>query len=124
MPVRVELTDDAVEDLRQRQRDGILPAFLAKLIRLEEVGEDAGLPLGGELTGFRKMVVGDRTWRIIFRMNPSRTVATVWVLGDRADEECYQLAARRVAALRGDNPATTSLAQALAQLLAGKRPRR
>lgn len=121
MPVRVELTDDAVQDLRERLGDGTLPAFLARLIRLEDVGEAAGLPLGGELTGLRKVVVGDRAWRIIFRMSPDRTVATVWVLGDRADEECYRLAARRVAALGATDPATASLAQALAQLLTRKR---
>lgn len=73
MPVRVELTDDAVNDLRDRYRDGTLPVCLAKLVRLEDVGEAAGVPLGGELTGFRKIVVGDRTWRVIFRMNPGRT---------------------------------------------------
>lgn len=124
MPIRVELTDDAIEDLRERHREGTLPAFLAKLVRLEDVGEDAGVPLGGELTGFRKIVVGDRTWRVIFRMNPAETIATVWVLGNRADAECYALAARRLTALQGRNPATASLAQALVQLLTGKRPRR
>ena len=120
MPVRVELTEDAVEDLVDRQRDGTLRPFLAKLVRLEDVGESAGVPLGGQLTGFRKIVVGDRTWRVIFRMNAEKTVATVWVLGDRADEECYAIAARRLAAVRGD-ATTQSLAQALAQILTRKK---
>ena len=44
MPVRVELIDEAVEDLARYADTGSLPEFLKKLIRLEEVGEDAGVP--------------------------------------------------------------------------------
>ena len=70
MPVRVELIDEAAEDLARYVQSGNLPLFLKKLIRLEEVGENAGLPLGRGLTGWRKIIVGDRDWRIIFTVNP------------------------------------------------------
>ena len=66
MPVRVELMAEAFADLVRYAQTGNLPLFLKKLIRLEDVGRDAGLPLGRGLTGWRKIVVGDRNWRIIF----------------------------------------------------------
>src|SRR5579862_3159384 len=99
MPVRVELIDEAVEDLNRYAESGNLALFLKKLLRLEEVGKDAVQPLGGRLTGWRKIVVGDRNWRIIFTVDAEKRVATVWVIGDRDDSECYAEAERRVAAL-------------------------
>jgi len=66
MPVRVELIDEAIEDLMRYAETGNLPLFLKKLLHLEEAGKHAGLPLGRSLTGWRKIVVGDRNWRIIF----------------------------------------------------------
>jgi mRNA interferase RelE/StbE len=116
MPVRVELTDDALEDLARYATSGNLPLFLKKLIRLEEVGKDAGLPLGRGLTGWRKIVVGDRNWRIIFTTDPGETVATIWVIGDRDEDVCYDEALRRVEALGKDRPEAVSLAAAMFQL--------
>ncbi len=88
MPVRVELIDDAVDDLVRYVASGNPPHFLKKLLRLEAVGKDAGVPLGGGLAGWRKIIVGDRDWRIIFTMNSEETTATIWVIGDRDDAEC------------------------------------
>lgn len=116
MPVRVELIDEAVEDLARYAETGNLPLFLKKLLRLEEIGKDAGLALGGGLTGWRKIVVGDRTWRIIFTINPEETVATVWVVGDRDDAECYDDAERRVRAQGKAQPHAASLAAVMFQL--------
>jgi mRNA interferase RelE/StbE len=116
MPVRVELIDEAVDDLIRYAETGSLPLFLKKLIRLEEVGKDAGLPLGRGLTGWRKIVVGDRNWRIIFTMDHAETVATVWVVGDRNDFECYEAAQRRVQALGKGQQQAASLAAVMFQL--------
>jgi mRNA interferase RelE/StbE len=128
MPVRVELIDEAVEDLARYAHTDIFPRLLAKLIRLEEVGQDAGLPLGGGLAGWRKIVVGDRNWRIVFATDPAQSVATVLVIGDRADAECYDEAARRVKAMAQSQPHAVSLAAAMVQvsrhLKATKRTRR
>src|SRR5260370_23284594 len=99
MPVRVELIDEAVGDLARYVETDVFPRLLAKLVRLEEVGEEAGQPLGRGLTGWRKIVVGDRDWRIIFTTNPDETAATVWGIGDRADAACYEEAQRRVGGL-------------------------
>ncbi len=116
MPVRVELIDAAVEDLARYAESGNLPLFLKKLIRLEEVGQAAGLPLGRGLTGWRKIVVGDRDWRILFTVDPAETVATVWVIGDRDDAACYDDAQRRLDALGKGQPPAASLAAVMFQL--------
>ena len=116
MPVRVELTDEAVADLARYAATDVFPRLLAKLIRLEEVGSDAGQPLGRGLVGWRKIVVGDRDWRIIFTTNPDETVATVWVIGDRADDAVHEEAQRRVATLAKTQPHAASLAAVMFQL--------
>lgn len=124
MPVRVELIDEAVQDLQRYAESGNLPLFLKKLLRLEAVGKDAGQPLGGPLTRWRKIVVGDRDWRIIFTMNTDETVATVWVIGDRADAECYAEAQQRVKDLRGTVPEADTLAAVMFQITQTQRAAR
>jgi mRNA-degrading endonuclease RelE of RelBE toxin-antitoxin system len=116
MPVRVGFIDEAVEDLAGYVETDVFPHLLAKLVRLEEVGKDVGLPLGKALTNWRKIVVGDRAWRIIFTTNQEETMATVWVIGDRDDAACYELATRRVEALPKDQAHNTSLAGVMYQL--------
>ena len=107
MPVRVELVEPAFEDLVRYSRSGNIKLFLAKLLHIEEHGQNAGRPLGKGLSGWQKTVVGDRDWRIIFRMNATGTVATIWAIGDRADAECYAEAERRIRALGKSNPIAT-----------------
>lgn len=113
MPVRVELVADAVADLEGLVASGNIRLFLAKLVRLEDVGNDAGQPLGNQLTGLRKIVVGDRNWRIIFKMNADNTVATVWVIGDRNDSECYEDAVRRLKGMGDSRPDAAGLASVM-----------
>ncbi len=121
MPVRVEVILEVIDDLDEVKKTGRIREFLAKLVRLEDEGADVGEPLGhrGEtnLTGWRKIVVGDRNWRIVFRMT-SPEVALVGVIGDRADAECYLELARRLGPGRASQ--TLSLAAALTLLYAAK----
>lgn len=124
MAVRVEITQAAADDLRSYLRSGNLSTFIKKLLRLEEIAEDAGQPLRGNLTGWRKVVVGDRNWRILFAMNVDRTVATVWVVGDRDDAECYRIAERRLTESGSDSPAAASLATVMFDLAGLDRKRR
>lgn len=124
MAVRVEITRSAAEDLRSYLRSGNLNSFVKKLLRLEEAGEDAGQPLRGNLAGWRKIVVGDRNWRILFAMNADKTVATVWVAGDRDDAECYRIAERRLAESASNPPAAASLATVMFDLAGLDRKRR
>ena len=114
MPIRVEFIPDAVDDLRRYARSGNIRQFLQKLVRLEAVGKQAGLPLGRGLSGYYKIVVGDRDWRIVFTVNAGETVATVVVIGDRADADCYEQAQRRLAAMGDQSPEAVSLAAAIA----------
>lgn len=117
--IRVELLAEVLDDLEAARRSGRLKDFLAKLVRLEDDGPLVGQPLGhrgpSHLTGWFKIVVGDRNWRIVFRMRDEKT-AVVGVIGDRDDDACYRELARRVGP---DNRLgqTLTLAAALAQML-------
>ena len=96
---KVHLTDDAKEDLKDL--DGSAKKRVLKaLLKLEDQPELRGQPLGskktGNLTGLRKLVVGDRDYRIVFRLEPNGDVCVVWVIGRRADDEVYELAMARL----------------------------
>ena len=96
---RVVLTDDAKEDLRDL--DGAARTLVAKKLKqLEDEPEKRGAPLGSRslsnLTTFRKIVVGDRDYRIVYRVEPDGTVCVVWVIGKRSDDEVYQAAIARL----------------------------
>jgi mRNA interferase RelE/StbE len=103
---RVVLTDDAKEDLRNL--DGAARKLVAKkLKRLEDEPEKRGAPLGSRsssnLTTFRKLVVGDRDYRIVYRVEPDGTVCVVWVIGRSSDNEVYQMALARLKMLARDD---------------------
>ncbi|MDR3107135.1 MAG: type II toxin-antitoxin system RelE/ParE family toxin [Bifidobacteriaceae bacterium] len=100
---RVVLTDEAKPDLHDL--DGAARIVVAKALRkLAEQPELRGGPLGsrasGDLTTFRKLVVGDRDYRVVFRVERDGTVCVVWVIGPRTDDECYELAIKRLRLLR------------------------
>ena len=116
MGIHVRLTADACADLDRYRASGQFKRFLAKLVRLEEEGVGVGVPLGRGLTTFRKIKVGDRDWRIIFQANADETEATVWVIADRSDEQCYKLAAERLEAMGTQRPEARSLAAILYEI--------
>ena len=62
----VVFTALAVDDLRRIGPDAV-PKVLKKILLLLE-NPEAGYPLGGELTGFRKLVVGRNMWRVVYRI--------------------------------------------------------
>ena len=112
---RVVLTDDARQDLRGL--DGAARKIVANGIqKLQTDPALRGAPLGtratGDLTGLRKLVVGNRAYRIVYRVEADGTVAVVLVIAGRADDEVYRLAVARVAAL-----ADPERAAALRQLI-------
>jgi mRNA interferase RelE/StbE len=95
----VHLTSDAREDLRDL--DGSARRIVLKaLTKLRDQPELRGQPLGsranGDLTTFRKLVVGDRDYRVIYRVESDGSVCVVWVIGKRVDRECYDLAVARL----------------------------
>jgi mRNA interferase RelE/StbE len=119
--IYVCLTEDACSDLLKYRASGRFKEFLAKLVRLEEEGVEVGLPLRDQLTSYRKIVVGDRDWRIIYQANRDGTEATVWVIGDRGDEACYKTAVKRLEAIGDKKPLTRSLAATLLQIAEDRR---
>lgn len=101
---RVVLTADAREDLRDL--DGSARQVVAKALKkLEDEPEKRGQPLGSieasNLTTFRKLVVGNRAYRVIYRVEADGTVCVVWVIGKRSDDEVYELAKARLEAAGG-----------------------
>ena len=68
MPI-VRFIDAAIDDLRalNKKDPQILGQIFKKLVLLE-ISADAGQPLAGPLSGYRKLTVGNRTWRIIWRL--------------------------------------------------------
>jgi len=72
------------------------------------------VPLHKELAGWRKLVVGDRDWRVIWRVtfdgsgNTIIDIAEVWAVGARSNGEVYDEMRSRVASLP-QNPATIPL---------------
>ena len=96
---KVVLTPAAKDDVRAL--DGAARKVVLKGMRkLEDHPESRGAPLGSRagsnLTGFRKLVVGDRQYRIVYRVEADGSVCVVWVVGSRVDAECYEAARSRV----------------------------
>jgi mRNA interferase RelE/StbE len=111
---RVQLTDDAREDLRDldgSERKIVLKA-IKKLERAPQLGQPLGSRPSGNLTGFRKLVVGRKAYRIIYLVSdnadqPDDTeIVVVWVIAERADNQAYELALGRLRAMGRRDVAT------------------
>jgi mRNA interferase RelE/StbE len=112
----VTFTDAAIDDLRRIGPDAV-PKVLKKVLILLD-SPDAGYPLGGELTGFRKLVVGRNTWRIVYRVVDDKQIeiCEVWAVGARADAEVYAEAVARVRAASGQRLEIRKLADVVEHL--------
>jgi mRNA interferase RelE/StbE len=112
----VSFTDAAIDDLR-RLGPSAVPKVLKKILILFDQPE-AGYPLGGELTGFRKLVVGNNTWRVVYRITErgSVEICEVWAVGARADAEVYAEATARVRGMGSSRPAVQQLANVIDKL--------
>ncbi|GGL16360.1 type II toxin-antitoxin system RelE/ParE family toxin [Streptomyces flaveus] len=103
-PVRFTAAAEADLDALHRRDPQIARAALHK-VRLLERDPYAGRPLVGDLVGFRKLVVGDRHWRIVWRVvddgdGPSEVeISEVWAVGAREDSAVYDEVRRRLADL-------------------------
>ena len=119
--VEVRLTDPAIKDLESLKKSNrsALRWALKKLLLLER-DPQAGRPLHKELRGWRKLTVGDRDWRIVWRVTFDDAgsvivdVAEVWAIGARSDDEVYEEMSARVAALP-ENPRTEALREITAR---------
>lgn len=114
--VEVVFTDAALDDLRRLGPD-VVPKVLKKILILLDDPE-AGHPLGGKLTGFRKLVAGRNHWRIVYRLaeDGSVEICEVWCIGARSDAEVYAEATSRVAGADDANLALQRLADVIDRL--------
>lgn len=115
---KVQLTTDAKEDLRRLDGDARL--IVAKLLKkLESDPELRGEPLGSRndsnLTGYCKLVVSKKSYRIVYRVHADGTVCIVHVIGKRSDAEAYKIAADRLA-LIDNQPLAAEIAGILERL--------
>lgn len=115
----VRLTDAAVDDLRRlfKADPQIVRWAFKKMIQLER-DPTAGDPLLGGLVGYRKITVGDRDWRVVWRVEQDDDgdylieVAEVWAVGYRKDSEVYAEMKQRMADA-GTTPTTRALSEVL-----------
>lgn len=115
----VRLTDDAVDDLRTlfKADPQIVRWALKKMLQLER-DPYAGDPLLGGLIGYRKIIVGDRYWRVVWRVGQDDVgdfrieIAEVWAVGYRKDSEVYAEIQQRVA-----DTGSSTKTQALTEVL-------
>lgn len=115
----VRLTEGAVEDLESLHRidPQIVRWAFKKMIHLEQ-DPRAGDALLGGLIGYRKITVGDRDWRVVWRVTDDQSggllveVAEVWAVGYRKESEVYAEVSRR-AAIAGESPGTRALSEVL-----------
>jgi mRNA interferase RelE/StbE len=111
---KVVLTRDAKDDLRDFDRT-TQRLVVKGLRKLEDQPEQRGVPLAKELSGYRKLVVGDREVRIIYTVEEDGTVCVVWLIGRRANGEVYELARARLIAVE-DAEIHQMLEETLAQV--------
>ena len=120
----IRFIERAIDDLRRIGPDAV-PKVLKKILLLLDNAE-AGRPLGGELTGFRKLVVGRNTWRIVYRIADDKAIeiCEVWAVGARADAEVYAEATARLRSVGDARPEVVQLAAVVERIgrLAGDVP--
>lgn len=112
----ITFTDAAIDDLR-KIGPSVVPKVLKKVLLLLD-SPTAGYPLGGELTGFRKLVVGRNTWRIVYRLVDDKTIeiCEIWAVGARADSQVYAEATARVREAAGRRTEARVLADVIERL--------
>lgn len=120
--VVVRLTEPAFDDLQALLRlDPQLVRQALKKMLLLERDPEAGEPLHGSLITYRKLVLGNRDRRLIWRVTHEADgtvyvdVAEVWAVGARSDSEVYDEMRTRVAQMP-DSPATLTLADVVERL--------
>jgi len=120
--VVVRLTEPAVDDLEGlNERNPQAVRWALKKMLLLERNPEAGEALHRELIGWRKLVVGNRDWRVVWRVTFDESgkvivdVAEVWAVGVRSEGEVYAEMRSRVASLPR-TPKTVALSDIVERL--------
>lgn len=109
-----------MERLIRRGDPQVAKWVFKKMIHLEQ-NPEAGDALLGGLMGWRKISVGDRDWRLVWRVTHDAAgavivnIAEIWALGARSDAEVYEEMQGRIATAP-DSPHTKALADVLSTL--------
>jgi mRNA-degrading endonuclease RelE of RelBE toxin-antitoxin system len=114
---QLELISYAADDFRYitKKNSSLKKLILVKLLAIESEPALMGQPLTGSLADMRKIKVGDRIWRIVWKVLKKNS--QVWGIGKRDHSEIYKEVERRINIL-GSNPETLPLANLLLQLQA------
>ena len=120
--VVVRLIEPAFDDLvTLNRRDPQIVRWALKKMLLLERDPEAGEGLKGALIGWRKITVGDRDWRIVWRVTHDEVgavvvdIAEVWAVGAREDSTVYAEMADRVTQL-GNDPKVLALSAVIHRL--------
>lgn len=126
--VQVLFIEPAIDDLvRLSKKNKELLRQVLKKILLIERNPLAGHPLLGDFIGWRKLTVGDRHWRIIWRTRTDESgtviieIAEIWAIGARADSKIYKELRDRMDTL-GPDQKVQSLREVIAYLGHGPMP--
>ncbi len=96
--MRVELFDLATIDFEGFDNSA-KQAILLGLRKLENEPQKRGTMLSGNLHPLRRLVVGKKQIRILFRVYENRELCRIVAIGARRDDEVYEIAAQRLAKL-------------------------
>ncbi len=100
MPYQIEFIIDAIQDYKEL--DGSIKKSVNK--KLEELaenpflGEKLGHKYNIDLTGFLKIYVHGKKYRIVYRLiSPEKVeIIEIWGIGKREKEEIYKITAVRL----------------------------
>ena len=83
--------EDDLESVGPSAARRIMRAIDAKLIKAPS---QFGTPLSGNLSGFRKLRIGD--YRVVYQVIDATVTVLVLAVGPRRDKEIYKAATKRV----------------------------
>lgn len=102
MAYKVEFLPEAAREFDAL--DGSLKKIAAKqldkLAERPELGEPLGRRMGIDLTGYRKIYFGKKSYRIVYEVRKQRLVILVIGIGKREREEIYREVSDRLKKLR------------------------
>ena len=96
--MKVELFDLATIDFEGFDNSS-KQSILLGLRKLENEPQKRGRMLSGNLHPLRRLVVGKKQIRILFRVYEERDLCRIVAIGARRDDEVYKIAAERLAKL-------------------------
>jgi mRNA interferase RelE/StbE len=101
MAYKIEFLPEAAREFDAL--DGSLKKIAAKqidkLTEKPEIGEPLGKKMGVDLTGYRKMYFGKKSYRIVYEIQGHKLVVLIIGIGKRERAEIYKEVAQRLSRL-------------------------